>query len=298
MSRVFPVLTMRIASRCKASRTGSSMGLQEISAFSSAMRKAGVPKRARRNSAAASPRTAMPRTNTEPILSAIWTRGMSRLLSCPDKSYTFLLWIACGCGKVGASIPRRPMRLSVCILALALSAAPAFAQQEPSEEQILRDLGMGGTFALGNLAVRDLQRGNDPVQQLKRFFSEARLPLSSAQQKQLTAVVDAQVKALTASGEDEDAARRINQEYTRKVNELLTPDQRAELRRYRTEQIMMRGGYQALRLIMENAQTPFTEEQEKQVQGIYIDFNRQLDQVLRDAKGKPNRAEMDKMENM
>jgi hypothetical protein len=189
------------------------------------------------------------------------------------------------------------MRLCVCILALALSAAPAFAQQEQSEEQILRDLGMGGTFALGNLAVRDLQRGNDPVQQLKRFFSEARVPLSSAQQKQLTAVVDAQAKALIASAENEEAVRRINQEYTRKVNDVLTPDQRAELRRYRTEQIMMRGGFQALRLIMEDARTPFTEEQEKQVQAVYVDFNRQLDQLLRDSKGKPDRAELEKMEN-
>jgi hypothetical protein len=188
------------------------------------------------------------------------------------------------------------MRLCVCILALALSAAPAFAQQEPSEEQILRDLGMGGTFALGNLAVRDLQRGNDPVQQLKRFFSEAGVPLSSAQQKQLSAVVDAQAKALIASGENEDAARRINQEYTKKVNDVLTPDQRGELRRYRTEQIMMRGGYQALRLIMENAQTPFTEDQEKQVQAVYVDFNRQLDQLVRDSKGQPNRVELDKLE--
>ena len=102
---------------------------------------------------------------------------------------------------------------------------------------------------------------------------------------------------MVAAGENEDATRRINVEYTRKVNEVLTPDQRAELRRYRTEQIMMRGGYQALRLIMENAGTPFTPEQEKQVTAIYVDFNRIVDQLARDGKGTPNRAELDKAEN-
>ena len=183
----------------------------------------------------------------------------------------------------------------VWVLALILSAAPAFAQADP--EELLRELGMGGTFALGNLAVRDIQRGNDPVQQFKRFFVEAKLPLSSSQEKQMKSIVDGQVKALIANGENEEAARRINGEYTRKVNDILTADQRAELRRYRTEQIMMRGGFQALRLIMENAQTPFTPEQETQAQAIYVDFNRKFDELARDSKGIPNRADLDKLEN-
>jgi hypothetical protein len=188
------------------------------------------------------------------------------------------------------------MRNRVWILALFLSAAPAFAQ-EPSEEQILRELGMGGTFAVGNLAVRDLQRGNDPVQQLKRFFAEAKLPLTSAQQKQLSTIVDAQAKALIDNAENPDAARRINLEYSRKVNEVLTQEQRTELRRYRTEQIMIRGGFPALRLILENAQTPLTPDQEKQALAIYDDFNRQVDQLARTSKGAPDRAELDKLEN-
>jgi hypothetical protein len=188
------------------------------------------------------------------------------------------------------------MRCCIWILALSLIAIPAFAQQETSEEQMLRELGMGGTFALGNLALRDLQRGNDPVQQLKRFFAEAKLPLKSAQVKQLESIVDAQGKALLANSGNEDATRKINQEYSRAVNEVLTQEQRTELRRYRTEQIMMRGGYQALRLIMENAQTPFSDDQEKQIQVIYADFNRQVDQVTLNNKGASARAELDKLE--
>ena len=188
------------------------------------------------------------------------------------------------------------MKLPVWIFVVALCSAPAFAQ-ETSEESVLRELGMGGTFGLGNLAVRDIQRGNDPVQQLKRFFAQSKFPLTSAQEKQLNSIVDAQAKALLAGADNEDVVRRINLEYTRKVNEVLSQDQRGELRRYRTEQIMMRGGFQALRLLMENAETPFTPEQEKQIQGIYGDFNRQVDQLTRDAKGKTDRAQLDKLEN-
>jgi hypothetical protein len=188
------------------------------------------------------------------------------------------------------------MKYHVWLLALIVSVGPAFAQ-EP-EESALRELGMGGIFALGNLALRDVQIGNDPVLQLKRFFKEAKLPLSSAQEKQLKGIVDDQVKALTDAGDNnEEATRRINVEYTRKVNETLTADQRTELRRYRTEQIMMRGGFQALKLILESAEVPFTPDQEQKVQALYVDFNRQVDQLSKDAKGRPDRETLSKLES-
>src|SRR5262249_13938240 len=159
------------------------------------------------------------------------------------------------------------MKYYAWLLVLVLSALPAFAQEE---ETALRELGVFGVYSVGNLALRDIQRGNEPVQQLKRFFSEAKLPLTSAQEKQLNGVVDTTVKELQAAGEEnEDSVRRINLEYMRKVNEALTADQRAELRRYRTEQIMMRGGFQALKLILENAQAPFNEDQETRVRAVY-----------------------------
>lgn len=187
------------------------------------------------------------------------------------------------------------MRLYVWIIALNLTAVPAFAQDQ--DEAFLRDLGMGALFADGNLALRQLQRGNDPVQQLKRFFAEVKAPLTPAQERQLNSIVDAQIKVLVAAGEDQDAIRRANQEFTRKTNEVYTAEQRAELRRYRTEQIMMGGGFPALRLVLENAQTPLTPEQEKEASQLYLDFNRQVTQLARDAKGVPDRAELDKLEN-
>jgi hypothetical protein len=187
------------------------------------------------------------------------------------------------------------MKRYLSIMALVLFAVPAFAQQP--DESALRELGMGALFADGNLALRQLQRGDDPVQQLKRFFAQAKLPLTQAQERQLQPMVDAQIKALEVAGQNEEAIRAANQDFTRKSNEVFTLEQRAELRRYRTEQIMMRGGFPALRLTLENAQTPFTPDQEKQVAAIYTDFNQKLNQVPRDAKGIPDRAELDKLEN-
>jgi hypothetical protein len=47
---------------------------------------------------------------------------------------------------------------------------------------------------------------------------------------------------------------------------------------------------------MENAQTPLTDDQEKQIQAAYADFNRQVDQVTLSSKGAAGRAELDKLE--
>jgi hypothetical protein len=179
-------------------------------------------------------------------------------------------------------------------LVLVLCAAPAFAQED--EQSALRELGVFGVYSLGNLALGDIQRGNEPVQQYKRFFSQTNLPLTGQQEKKLNSIVDDTVKALRATAADPNAARRINAEYMKKINETLTAEQRAELRRYRTEQIMMRGGFQALKLIMENAQVSFSDDQEKQVQTLYMDLDRQIGQLPKDSQGALDRAQLLKLE--
>jgi len=187
------------------------------------------------------------------------------------------------------------MRYGIVLGILILAAGPGFAQAP--EEEAIRDLGMFGVYSLGNLALSDIQRGNDPVQQMKRFFSQAKLPLTSAQEKALSGIVDSGVKALQAAGQNDDAMRRVNAEYTKKVNEALTPDQRAEMRRYRTEQIMLRGGFPALKLVLENGNAPFNADQEKQVQAIYLEFNQKVNALMREKQGNPDRAELTAFEN-
>lgn len=189
------------------------------------------------------------------------------------------------------------MKRWLWIFALILCVAPTLAQI-PTEEELLRQLGMGGTFAIGNLAVRELQRGQDPVEQFKRFFLEAGSPLSSAQVKQLSSLVDSQVEAMVAAGSNEQKTLQLNADYNRKLLELLTPQQRTELRRYRTQQIMMGGGFEALKLILENGQTPFSPDQEKEVRAVYLDFDAKVDQLPKPAKGATNRADLDRLENV
>src|SRR6185369_11536861 len=135
------------------------------------------------------------------------------------------------------------------------------------------------------------------VQQMKRFFSLAKLPLTSAQEKTLTGIVDSGAKALQSAGQNDDAARRVNADYTKKVNDVLTSEQRAELRRYRTEQIMLRGGFPALKLVLENGNAPFNADQEKQVQAIYLEFNQKANALMREKQGNPDRAELTALEN-
>src|ERR1700694_5739771 len=108
------------------------------------------------------------------------------------------------------------MKYHVGFFTVILTVSSAFAQDV--EDSVLRELGMFGVYSLGNLALNDVQRGNDPVQQMKRFFTPEKLPLTSAEEKQLNVIVAGQVKALLAAGENEDAVRRVNADYTKRVN--------------------------------------------------------------------------------
>jgi hypothetical protein len=186
------------------------------------------------------------------------------------------------------------MKYHAALLVFVLTAVPAFAQN--AEEDAIRELGMFGVYSLGNLALNDIQRGNDPVQQMKRFFAQAKLPLTSLQEKSLTGLIDSEVKVLQTAGQNEDSVRRVNADYTKKLNELLNADQRAELRRYRAEQIMLRGGFPALKLVLENGNAPFNEDQEKQVQALYLEFNQKVNALVKDKQGNPDRAELSALE--
>jgi hypothetical protein len=186
------------------------------------------------------------------------------------------------------------MKRHIWILALLLSAAPAFAQDP---EEALRELGMGGVFATGDLALRDIDTSTDPVQQLRRFFLEAKLPLNNDQMRRLEAIIEAQRKAMHSTNPGTEAALKMNQEFMRRVNSVLTPEQITAWKRFRTEQIMLRGGFPALQLSLEEAGTALSAEQEKQARAIYDEFNKEVAGLMRDSKGDPDRATLDKLEN-
>ena len=117
------------------------------------------------------------------------------------------------------------------------------------------------------------------------------MPLSKDQMKRLDDVIDAQKTAVLNAGNNEVAISRINVELVRKINGVLTPQQSSTWRRFRTEQIMMRGGFPALKLILENAEKPLTEDQESAITGFYNEFNEHIN------KTTPDRATLDKLEH-
>ena len=98
---------------------------------------------------------------------------------------------------------------------------------------------------------------------LKTLFTDAKLPINKDQERQLRTIVDEQQKAMQTSmngartagnapSVPSDEMQKLNRAYMTKVNAVLTPDQQAAWRRYRIEQIKLRGGFAALKLILED----------------------------------------------
>jgi hypothetical protein len=160
----------------------------------------------------------------------------------------------------------------------------------PAAAQVLddptRDLPLGAQYAFGNLALREVIRDNEPVQQFKNFFAGVKLPLSRDQERELDKLIEVQRKDWQAlvdkSGEENppaETARKLNQDFVRKVNGVLTVEQQNEWRHYRIEQFRLRGGFPALKAILEDAQLPLTVDQEKTIERIFENFARRRQQL-------------------
>jgi hypothetical protein len=55
---------------------------------------------------------------------------------------------------------------------------------------------------------------------------------------------------------------------------------------------MMRGGFPALKAILEDAQVPLAPDQEVKAQALYVDFSQQARQLMIDSKGTPDQAQL------
>jgi hypothetical protein len=117
------------------------------------------------------------------------------------------------------------------------------------------------------------------VEQLKSFFADQGLPLTKAQEQKVDAVIEAQQKGMRELAKrvaDEnvsaDEARRLNQEYFKQVNAALTPEQQSAWRHYRIEQIRLRGGFPALKTVLEEAGAPLDSAQQKSIAKVFDNF--------------------------
>jgi hypothetical protein len=189
------------------------------------------------------------------------------------------------------------MKRQVWILALLLSAVPAFGQVQDQEEAALRELGMGGIYASGNLALHNIEGESTPVQQLRSFFTSSGLPLSIDQERELQTVVERQQAAIEVSDHSPVAVRRVNIDHMRRIMSVLNPEQQLAWKNYRNEQIKSRGGFPALRLILDEAGTRLTPDQERQVQALYAALNQRVGKLTLESNGRPDLARLSAMEN-
>jgi hypothetical protein len=159
------------------------------------------------------------------------------------------------------------------LLVFVLGITPAFGQD------LNDDSSAGAQVAFGNLAIREAVRSADPLEELKAFLADQKLPLSRDQQRQLKAVFESREQAMQAipirlqnESAPADAIRKLNLDYLNRVNGVLTNDQQVAWRHYRVEQIRLRGGHDALASILNEAGTPLSASQDKSIQQIFENF--------------------------
>lgn len=95
-----------------------------------------------------------------------------------------------------------------------------------------------------------------------------------------------------------ETMRRMNEDFQAKVNPLLTPPQQEAWKKFQNDQIIQRGGYEALKLTLDQAGAPITPEQEPQIQALYQEMNQQRGEMFRGMQGQgppspERRAEME-----
>ena len=86
---------------------------------------------------------------------------------------------------------------------------------------------------------------------------------------------------------------RLNTELQNKVTAALKPEQQAAFKKFQNDQVKRAGGFGALKLIMQEAGTALSADQEAQIQALYAEENRQRQQIIRESQGQPDRARLD-----
>ena len=208
----------------------------------------------------------------------------------------------------------------------ALAALPVFAQEEG---------GGDGAAGIGPGQTQVFTRVDnvDPMDQVRTYLNKANIKLSGDQEKTLKPQVDAALKeaqdvterlAPQAAARGERGQRgaagnaggqrrggpggfgpnnaltaelkRINDDLITKINGVLKPDQQAAFKKFRNDEIRKAGSFPALRLVMDEAGTAFTPEQEQQIQELYAEDARQRGQLMRESQGRPDPAKLDELE--
>jgi len=158
----------------------------------------------------------------------------------------------------------------------------------------------------------------DRLVKLRELLAASNLPLSKEQETGLTALLNAEIPVMRQSlqkriGElqgspaaglpsmDELAPEiiRLNDQLLGKIAaaSVLTPDQQAHLKMMYKDQVKSRGGFDAIKLTLEDAGAPFSPEQLAQIQPFFDEQNRARIQLIKESAGQPpDKAKLDQLQ--
>ena len=217
------------------------------------------------------------------------------------------------------------MKSWIWVGVLLLAVSPALGQDES---------GGGGLFGDGEVEFADSgSRGRGqpaapgPVDRINEILSKGGQPLTEDQKKKLQSLLDEQMDAIRAAlgqapqrgggagrpGQGAAAAARgpqgerrppnpalLEQEeiYLAKVMPVLTAVQQGIWKKHQNDQIRARGGYPALKLALEEAGSPPSPEQDRQLQEQFRTYNQQLRELrmAADPGSPPDAAKLKKLE--
>jgi hypothetical protein len=185
----------------------------------------------------------------------------------------------------------------------------------------------GDANARGNANARGGATNTAPVDRLVRLrelLAQSNLPLSPEQETGLNALMNTEVPAMRQTlqkrvlelqkAKDPAAAPgtslpsmeeltpdivRLNDQLLGKISDTpaLSDDQRRVIKKMYKDQVKSRGGFDAIKLTMEDAGAPFSTEQTAQIQPLFDEQNEARVQLIKESQGQPpDKAKLDQLQ--
>jgi hypothetical protein len=163
----------------------------------------------------------------------------------------------------------------------------------------------------------------DRLVRLRELLTQSNTPLSKEQEAGLDALLTTEIPAMRqalqkrvaelqqAKGPTATPAAmpsleeltpeivRLNDQLLGKMSEsqVLSDDQRRVIRKLYKDQVKSRGGFDAIKLTMDDAGVPFSTEQVSQIQPLFDQQNQAKVQIAKDAQGQPpDQAKLDQLQ--
>jgi hypothetical protein len=164
----------------------------------------------------------------------------------------------------------------------------------------------------------------DRLVRLREVLAQSNVPLSPEQETGLNALMNTEVLAMRQAlqkrvlelqkAKDPAAAPgtslpsmeeltpdivRLNDQLLGKISDApaLSDDQRRVIKKMYKDQVKSRGGFDAIKLTMEDAGAPFSPEQTAQIQPLFDQQNEARVQLIKESQGQPpDKAKLDQLQ--